>query len=183
MSDSRAASPAEDAPLVSVLIPAKNETGNIGALAAEIDAALRPVCAFEIVLVDDGSDDATGEEFLQRCGALGAAAQLIRHERSVGQSTALMTAARHARQILENTTRVLAIELYSAARAIDLRLRDLTDTRLGSGTASIFRKLRDKVPYQAGDAWWGPEIQCVHAMIENREFGALIQAAPVSAEG
>ncbi len=97
MSDSRAASPAEDAPLVSVLIPAKNETGNIGALAAEIVAALQPACAFEIVLVDDGSDDATGDEFLQRCEALGAAAQLIRHERSVGQSTALMTAARHAR--------------------------------------------------------------------------------------
>ena len=93
-----------------------------------------------------------------------------------------MTAARHARQILENTTRVLAIELYSAARAIDLRLRDLPDTRLGAGTASIFRRLREKVPYQAGDAWWGPEIQCVHAMIENREFGELVEAAPVSVE-
>lgn len=82
---------------MSVLIPAKNETGNIGSLVAEVVAALRPECRFEIVLVDDGSDDGTGDEFLQRCSELGSAARLIRHEKSVGQSTALMSAARQAR--------------------------------------------------------------------------------------
>ena len=96
MTDSPAAVAAGAAPLVSVLIPAKNETGNIGALVAEVVAALRPECAFEIVLVDDGSDDGTGDEFLQRCTELGAAARLIRHDKSVGQSTALMSAARQA---------------------------------------------------------------------------------------
>ncbi|MFA5681266.1 MAG: glycosyltransferase family 2 protein [Hydrogenophaga sp.] len=82
---------------VSVLIPAKDEAGNIGALATEIAAALGPVCTYEIVLVDDGSGDSTGQVFLQRCRELGAPAQLLRHARSCGQSTALMTAARHAR--------------------------------------------------------------------------------------
>lgn len=82
---------------VSVLIPAKDEAGNIGSLVAEIVAALQPVCRFEIVLVDDGSSDDTGQVFLSRCQALGAPAQMLRHERSCGQSTALTTAARHAR--------------------------------------------------------------------------------------
>lgn len=97
MTELAAAAAAGAEPLVSVLIPAKNETGNIGSLVAEVVAALRPECRFEIVLVDDGSDDGTGDEFLQRCSELGSAARLIRHEKSVGQSTALMSAARQAR--------------------------------------------------------------------------------------
>ncbi|MEZ5647118.1 MAG: glycosyltransferase family 2 protein [Burkholderiaceae bacterium] len=82
---------------VSVLIPAKDEAGNIGSLVSEIVAALQPVCSYEIVLVDDGSSDGTGDVFLSRCRELGAHAQLLRHARSCGQSTALATAARHAR--------------------------------------------------------------------------------------
>jgi histidine ammonia-lyase len=84
-----------------------------------------------------------------------------------------MTAARHAREILTNTAHVLAIELYSAARAIDLRLRGHPDARLGAGTAAVYRRLRQEVAYQPGDAWWGPEIQRVHELINSRAFGAL----------
>ena len=86
-----------DSPLVSVLIPAKDEADNIGALVSEIATALVSVCAFEIVLVDDGSNDRTGAVFQQRCTELAVAAQCIRHARSCGQSTALWTASRHAR--------------------------------------------------------------------------------------
>lgn len=86
-----------------------------------------------------------------------------------------MTAARHARQILENTTHVLAIELYTAARALDLRLREMPDLELGEGTQRIYKQLRYEIPYQPGDAWWGPEIQRVHSMIDQRSFGSLTQ--------
>lgn len=92
-----APAPGDAAPLVSVLIPAKDEAGNIGALVDEIVNALQPTCGFEIVLVDDGSTDGTDRQFLQRCQARGARAQLLRHERSCGQSTAMWTASRHAR--------------------------------------------------------------------------------------
>lgn len=84
-----------------------------------------------------------------------------------------MTAARHAREILANTTQVLAIELYTAARAIDLRLRDYPEARLGYGTDAVFRRLRQEVPYQPGDAWWGPEIQRVRTLISSQAFGEL----------
>jgi histidine ammonia-lyase len=81
-----------------------------------------------------------------------------------------MTAARHAREILTNTAHVLAIELYTAARALDLRLRERPEAQLGSGTAAVYRALREAVPYQPGDAWWGPEIQAIHELINKRSF-------------
>lgn len=92
-----------------------------------------------------------------------------------------MTAARHARQILTNTAHVLAIELYTAARAIDLRLRDMPDARLGAGTDAVYKRLRQEVPYQPGDAWWGPEIARVHELISQRAFGSLAKEKPVTA--
>lgn len=79
-----------------------------------------------------------------------------------------MNAARHARQIVENTAQVLAIELYTAARAIDLRLRDMPQGQLGMGTDLVYRQIREAVPYQPGDAWWGPEIQTVRNLINRK---------------
>jgi len=76
-----------------------------------------------------------------------------------------MTAARHARQIVANTAHVLAIECYTAARALDLRLREMPDAVLGRGTALAFRLIREVVAYQPGDAWWGPEITKVRELI------------------
>ncbi len=84
-----------------------------------------------------------------------------------------MTAARHARAILENTAHVLAIELYTAARALDLRLRERPTAALGAGTKAIYQSVRDAVPYQPGDAWWGPEIQRVRALITRRALDLL----------
>jgi len=79
-----------------------------------------------------------------------------------------MTAARHARQIVTNTAHVLAIELYTAARALDLRLRQRPETVLGQGTGDAYRRIRKVVAYQPGDAWWGPEIEQVRHLILNR---------------
>ena len=77
-----------------------------------------------------------------------------------------MTAARHAAKIMRNTAHVLAIELYTAARAVDLRLRLLPEARLGRQTQLLHEIVRKQVAYQAGDAWWGPEIEKVRELID-----------------
>ncbi len=78
-----------------------------------------------------------------------------------------MTSARHARSVLENTRHVLAIELYCAARAIDLRLRQMPGATLGPGASRAHRLIRQQVAYQPGDAWWGPEIDSVKKLLED----------------
>lgn len=72
-----------------------------------------------------------------------------------------MTAARHARQVVENVTRILAIEAYTAVRAVDLRMRQDPGKHLGTGTQLIHASIRNIIPYHAGDIWWGPELDAM----------------------
>lgn len=81
-----------------------------------------------------------------------------------------MTAARHTREIISNTAHVLAVEVYTAARALDLRARIMPEGKMGIGVSAAHHKVRANVPYRAGDAWWGPEIEKVHQMISNGDI-------------
>ena len=47
---------------ISVVIPALNEAGNIGRLVEETYAAIPPERLVEVIVVDDHSEDATGDE-------------------------------------------------------------------------------------------------------------------------
>jgi histidine ammonia-lyase len=77
-----------------------------------------------------------------------------------------MTAARHACQVVENVTRILAIEAYTASRALDLRCRQEKKARPGIGTRSIHARIRELIPYQADDIWWGPELDAMTEIIK-----------------
>ncbi len=81
-----------------------------------------------------------------------------------------MTAARHTRQIIDNVNQILAVEVYCAARALDLRLRAMPGARLGSGVARARQMVREQVPYQGGDGLWGPEVELVSQLIRERDF-------------
>lgn len=85
-----------------------------------------------------------------------------------------MNASRHTMQILKNVQHVLAIELYTAARAIDLRLRVYPAGVLGKGTSLVYRRIRQAVPYQAGDALWWPEIEKVKKLIIDEDLGKVL---------
>lgn len=81
-----------------------------------------------------------------------------------------MTAARNAFQITKNTMHIIAIELYVASRALDFRKMEIGDAKFGAGVEKAHKKLRSKVPFQAGDALWSPEIEAVKDMLQNGEF-------------
>lgn len=76
-----------------------------------------------------------------------------------------LTAARHAYQIAHNAAHVLAVEMYSAARALDIRLREYPTLKMGEGVREAYHTIRDNIPYQPGDAWWAPEIEKVKELI------------------
>lgn len=83
-------------PRFTVVTPMKNEAENIAALVDEIEAACAPIGPFELIVVDDGSTDTTGEI------AVGLAAtrpwmRVLAHERSGGQSAAVHSAVQAAR--------------------------------------------------------------------------------------
>ena len=81
-----------------------------------------------------------------------------------------MTAARHTRQVIENTAHILAIEVYCAARALDLRFRQSPGARMGAGVAAAYQFIRQLVPYHPGDTWWGPEIEQVFGLVLQPNF-------------
>lgn len=82
-------------PELAVVVPVRDEADNILPLLAEIDAALKDVCVFEVVYVDDGSTDATPER-LREAKALYPYLRVIRHRASCGQSRALVTGIKAA---------------------------------------------------------------------------------------
>jgi len=83
-------------PAVSVVVPVRNEAGNIAPLVAEIAAALDGQWAFEVVYVDDGSSDGTAAE-LTRLMAQHVWLRRVRHRQSCGQSAAVRTGVSAAR--------------------------------------------------------------------------------------
>jgi dolichol-phosphate mannosyltransferase len=81
---------------LSVVIPAHNEAENVGPLVREIVAALGSRTDYEIVVVDDGSTDATSER-LAELGRANPCLRAVRHPASRGQSFAIATGVRAAR--------------------------------------------------------------------------------------
>ncbi len=76
-----------------------------------------------------------------------------------------MTAARHAREILLNVRKIIAIELYTACRALDLRFRIAKDVNPSNLISSLHKLLRTEIPYHGADSNWGIEIEKVIELI------------------
>ena len=93
--------PSPAPPLLSVVVPVRNEAANIVPLVAEIRAALERLdgggLAHEIVYVDDGSTDATPAALRAAAATAGTPLRYLRHRESCGQSAAVVTGVGAAR--------------------------------------------------------------------------------------
>lgn len=89
-------------PSVSIIVPVRNEADNIAPLIEEITAALGERWAYEIIYVNDGSTDATGERLAAIMAQRDNLRQL-RHAKSGGQSAAVRSGVRAARGVIVAT--------------------------------------------------------------------------------
>ena len=76
-----------------------------------------------------------------------------------------LTAALKLRQVAKNLQTILALELFCAAQAIDFRKRVIGDKRLGNGTASIYKAIRERVPFIGEDTYMKPHIEAVEELV------------------
>ncbi len=86
-------------------------------------------------------------------------------------------AARHALEIVENVRHVVAIELLTAAQAIDLRPEG--PARLGRGSAAAHAAIRRHVAFLEHDRELTPDIEALCGLIEQGEILAAVRDAGV----
>jgi len=80
-----------------------------------------------------------------------------------------MTAARHARQIIENVAHILSVELYTACRAVDLRKRT-SPGHLGKKDGEVYNRIRRVVEYHGQDRLWSAEIEKVKELVAGHQL-------------
>jgi dolichol-phosphate mannosyltransferase len=80
---------------LSVVIPVQNEAENIAPLVGEVRTALDGFIDYEIIIVDDGSNDTTVAEVV-RLATQTPQLRLLRHVENCGQSAAIRTGVRAA---------------------------------------------------------------------------------------
>ncbi len=81
---------------LSIVIPVKDEAGNIAPLVAEIERACAELQPFETIFIDDGSTDGTLDE-LEAVRAARPWLRVLRHDRCAGKAAAVRTGVRHAK--------------------------------------------------------------------------------------
>ena len=169
-------------PELSVVIPIHNEINNLAPLLSEIGAALEGRAEYEILCVDDGSDDGTAEHL----GALRAVfprLRVIRLGRHAGQSAAIVAGVRAARRAWIATLdgdgqdnpadlpRMLPMICARTAPALvvghRLRRRDVLAKRVASRIANRVRA------WVLGDAT--PDTGCGLKLFSREAFMALPQ--------
>jgi histidine ammonia-lyase len=80
---------------------------------------------------------------------------------------------RKARFIFENTLWVLAIELASAAQALDFH----APLRPGRGVEAVWRRIRQEVPHLDRDRYLKPELQRICELIRSGELVTVAEQA------
>jgi histidine ammonia-lyase len=83
------------------------------------------------------------------------------------------TAALHARQVLANVERILAIELICAAQALDFRLAMIPGTQPGAGVAEAHALVRARISHLDVDRELGPDLAAAFALVRSGALAGL----------
>jgi len=138
---------------ISVVVPVKDEAGNVGPLAREIAAALKGQ-PHEIIFIDDGSSDGTAQALTALKGEI-PELRVLRHDRNLGQSRGIRTGVQAARgdiiitldgdgqndpadipKLLEALARDPSLGMVSGVR---VKRQDTASRRLASRLGNRFR--------------------------------------------
>ena len=137
-------------PAVSVVVPVRNEAGNIAPLVAEIAKALEGQWRFEVIYINDGSSDGTDTELTQLM-AQHAWLHRVRHLQTCGQSRALRSGVMAARApiivMLDGDGQNDPAFIPAALRALEegsRRIGLIAGQRVGR-KASAFKKLQSRI--------------------------------------
>jgi histidine ammonia-lyase len=82
-------------------------------------------------------------------------------------------AARKLRAAIANLTRILAVELATAGRAIDLR----APLQPAAGTGAALKHLRDHVDGPGADRFLSPELLAAEGIVRDGTLVAAVEAA------
>ncbi len=83
-----------------------------------------------------------------------------------------VTAARHAAQVVQNTARVLAIELISAAAGLDCG----EPLRPGRGVEAAYAAIREVVPPLTEDRFLAPDLRAAEQLVSSGELLRAVEA-------
>jgi histidine ammonia-lyase len=78
--------------------------------------------------------------------------------------------ARHARAVVGNVERVLAIELLVAAQALDLRLAGSDGAEPGAGVGEALARVRARIRHLESDREPGPDLVAATALVHDGEL-------------
>ena len=81
------------------------------------------------------------------------------------------SAARKLRKVVDNLSRILAIELVTAARAIELR----TGLKPAPATESVIKELRKSVKGPGADRFISPELEAADLLVKSGAVSAVAQ--------
>ena len=82
-------------------------------------------------------------------------------------------AARKLRVAVSNLTRILAVEITAAARALDLR----APLRPAVGTAAAVAAVRTRIPGPGPDRFMSPELAAAEQLVRSGEIVQAVEAA------
>lgn len=125
--------------LLSVIIPVYNEHSTVGEVIDAIGALNLPL-AHEVIVVDDGSDDGTGEMLRQRSGSI----RIFTNNVNKGKGSAVRVGLEHARGsilLLQDA------DLETDPNEYEMLLRPILDGKASAVYGSRFLRKGNRVPF------------------------------------